>query len=295
MFHEYALEPAVISTWQSARHFLDAFGPWHGRFLAEYPRRWRRLVFEALTCGDVERHRIVERLNALDRRAWSPRQGAVYDGTQNWRDNVEAEHKRVPFRAVVVTGEPHEIFIEADSVTDLEPLWRVEPGRAVPRTPADFVRALDLLLQASRHIAIVDPYFRADQDDKLQPFLHLCRAVAGRMVTIDLHACDEQFAHHEFVRVAQRVLPGMLPNGMSVTLRSWKLRPRGQEFHNRFVMTDVGGVQFGNSIEQGDSGQSDRLSRLGDSERTLYWAWFYGTPAAYDLAGPELVVVGTAR
>ena len=43
MFHEYALEPAVLSSWERTRFFLDAFGPWKGRFLAEFPRKWKNL------------------------------------------------------------------------------------------------------------------------------------------------------------------------------------------------------------------------------------------------------------
>jgi hypothetical protein len=295
MFYEYALEPAVLSSWQSVRYFLDAFGPWKGRFLAEYPRRWKRMVFDGLACGPVEKLKIVERLKNLDPRSLSPRQEAPYDGNRSWRDNAEVEHARRAFRAVVVAGDPRGAFLEADDVTEAHPLWRVEPGQAVPRTPAAFARALDLLLQASRHVVLIDPYFRADQNDKLQPFVHLCRALVGRAVTIDLHACDAQFAHHEFVRVAQRALPGVLPNGLSVTLRSWRERQGGERFHNRFVITDVGGIQFGDSIEQGEAGQFDRLSILGGQERARIWALFYDPAPAFDPAGADLVLVGTAR
>src|SRR5688500_11863115 len=101
MFYEYAVEPAALSNWDRVRYFLDAFGPWRGRFLAEYPRKWKRMVIEALGCPDVEKHRIIERLRVLDKRTLSPRQAGHYDGGRTWRDNVEIEHRRQPFHAVI--------------------------------------------------------------------------------------------------------------------------------------------------------------------------------------------------
>lgn len=293
MFHEYALDPGVLSSWQAVRYFLDALGPWKGRLLAEYPRRWKKMVYEGLSCPDVEKHRIIERLRLLDARVFSPRQNGPYDGLQTWRDNAVREHARAPFRAVIVPSDAKGVFLEADQVTEEHLLWRVEPGRDVAREPVALVQALDLLLKASNHIAIIDPFFRADQSDKLMPLVHLCRAVAGRQVVIDVHASDAQLAHHEFERLARRALPANLPAGISVTLRSWKERPGGKRFHNRYLITNVGGVQFGDSIEAGDRGHSDRLSRLGALERDDHWARFYGGAPAFDLLC-EVVITSTA-
>jgi len=294
VFHEYALEPAVLGTWQSVRYFLDAFGPWRGRFLAEYPGKWKRMVYEGLSCPDYEKHKIIERLQRLDKRVFSPRRGAAYDPAQPWRANIIAEHKRQPFRAVIVvegpsTGE----LIECDEVTDAHPLWRVEPGSFVARDPAVFVRSLDLLFRSSSHLVVIDPYFRADQGDKLEALLHMCRAKFGRSVVIDVHRCDQQLAHHEFLRHAQRAVPKNLPAGVTVTFRSWTERRGGERFHNRYVLTDVGGVQFGDSIERGESGQFDRLSLLGHDERLRLWGQFYGSALAFDLAG-ELKISSTS-
>lgn len=295
MFYEYALEPDVLRTWQSVRFFLDAFGPWTGRFLARYPSKWKRMVYEATSsCAPVEKLRIVEKLNQLDDRVFSPARGATYDPTKPWRTNAIAEHQRMPFRAVVVAEGPSSgEVIEADLVSATNPLWRVEPGAAVRRDPAAIVRALDLLIRSSSHLVLVDPYFRADQGDKLDALLHLCRAMSGRRVVIDVHACDAQLAYHEFSRVAQRAVPQNLPSGITVTFRSWSERRGGERFHNRYVITDVGGVQFGDGIERGDAGQFDRVSLLGSDERLRLWTLFYGAPPAFDLAG-ELIIASAS-
>lgn len=293
MFYEYALEPAVLATWQSVRYFLDAFGPWKGRFLVAFPGKWKRMVYEGLSCPDYEKHKIIERLKRLDPCVFSLGRGATFDPAQPWRANAAAEHGRQPFRAVIVAEGPSVgEFIEADAVTDAHPLWNVEPGTAVARDPASFVRALQLLIRSSSHLALVDPYFRADQRDKLDALLHLCRATVVRSVTIDVHASDAVLAHHEFLRLARLAVPQNLPRGTTVTFRSWTERRGGDRFHNRYVITDVGAVQFGDGIERGDAGQYDRLSLLGPDERIRLWNQLYGSPTAFDLAG-ELEIQST--
>lgn len=299
MFHEYALEPTVLRSRDTVRYFLDAFGPWKGRFLFRYPdKKWLAMVRDFVLspeceARDIEKHWIIERLNRMDEHIFSPRR-APYDKAQPWRANATNEHARRSFRAVIVAEAPSEgAFIEADAVSEEHPLWRVEPGAAVARDPASIVRALDLLIRRSSHVVVVDAYFRADQGDKLDALLHLCRAMRDPHVVIDVHACDAVLAHHEFSRIARRAVPQNLPPGMSVTFRSWTERRGGERFHNRYVITDVGGVQFGDGIERGDVGQFDRLSLLGHDERLRLWNLFYGAPPGFDLAG-ELKISATS-
>lgn len=292
MFHEYALEPTVLSDWASARYFLEAFGPWKGRFLVEYPKTWKKLVREGLNCKDIEKHRIIERLHTIDRRIFVRRDDAKYDTALTWRENATIEHERKPFHAVIVSSNPVAEFLEADIVSDDHPLWRVEPGQNIPRTAVDYVKTLSPLLHASRHIAIIDPHFRADNADKTHIISQLYQALSGRPVKIDIHVCEEHLSYHEFARIANRALPRILPPNFSLTLRSWAERRGGERFHNRFIITDLGGVQFGDGIQDGEKGQSDRLSLLGSTEHTRLWNLFYGNTRGFDLAGPDIVVTG---
>lgn len=81
MFREYAVEPAVISSWERARYFLDAFGPSKGRFLAEFPKGWTGEVYRRLKCPPVEKKRIEEKLSRLDKRVFSARDYAHSNAT----------------------------------------------------------------------------------------------------------------------------------------------------------------------------------------------------------------------
>ena len=47
MFHEFAIDPATLSTWQSYRYTIEKFGVEHGRLIARFPRFWQQLVYKA--------------------------------------------------------------------------------------------------------------------------------------------------------------------------------------------------------------------------------------------------------
>ena len=295
MFYEYALEPSVLSSWERTRYFLDAFGPWKGRFLAEFPRRWKRMVYDNLRCPDVERKRIEERLAALDRRIFSGRSGSPYDPSKPWLENALIEHRRARFRAIVANEAAGPDVLDAASVDDRNDLWRVDSGGIVPRDAAAFVGMIELLLAASSRIVLVDPFFRADQREKTDPLVAFCTALAGAASPVEVHFRDEPRSYAICMADAARVLPGILPDGFKVTLRCWKERQGGARLHNRYLLTDVGGVQFGDSIEVGDAGHEDRVSILDEPSRARRWEHYTGTPPAFDEAGRPQEFVGIPR
>jgi hypothetical protein len=285
MFHEYAVDPSVLSNWDKTRYFLDAFGPWRGRLLAEYPRRWKRLVYQQLRCPDIERKRIEERLAALDPRVFSGRSNAPFDPDDLWLDNAVRENERIPFRAIIATESRDPNVLDASAVDDREPLWRVDSGRRLPRAAADFVAAVRVLLAASRRVILVDPYFRADQREKSEPLVAFCSAVAGTQATIEVHFSDEPRSYELAMGQAEQYLPRLLPVGARVVLRCWRARERGERLHNRYLLTDIGGVQFGDGIEAGDVGQYDRVSILDEPSWSVLWEQYAGSTPAFDEAG----------
>jgi hypothetical protein len=293
MFYEYALEPAVLSSFERARYFLDAFGPWKGRFLAEYPRKWRKLVFENLHCEPREKLKVVERLNGLDKRVFSPRRDAPYDGTKGWLDNAQAEHARRAFHAIIAM-ESHgkEFILDATHMDENDPRWKVDQGRLVSRDPALFAQALELLLKASSRIAMIDPYFRADQGDKTLPLTAFCNVLRGQNVALEIHASENDLAYAATIKHAERALPDAVPDGMKVTLMCWREKAGGARLHNRYLLTDIAGVQFGDSIERGEAGHQDRVSILEERSRLELWEQYLGTPPAFDEAGPAREFAG---
>ena len=66
MLKEYALQPELLSSWSVCRDLFEKYGYGRGRVIARYPRRWERMVLDALNvCMPVEKLKIVERLTIL--------------------------------------------------------------------------------------------------------------------------------------------------------------------------------------------------------------------------------------
>jgi hypothetical protein len=296
MFYEYAIEPSVLSNWERTRYFIDAVGPSKGRFLAEYPKHWVRLVLSTLSCGDYEKKRIVERLElAKKNRVFFRRSGAPFDGTKSWLDNVEVEHAspRGPFHAIIATeARSNDFIIDAAHLDENHARWKIEQGRLVPREPIVFAKMLDLLFRASSRVVIIDPYFRADQDDKTRPLTEFCNLLLGSATTIEVHFADEPRGYQPCMDDAARALPNVVPDGMKVTMHCWKERTGGPRLHNRYVITDVCGVQFGDSIERGETGHLDRVSILEEPSRAKLWDQFVGVAPAFEAAGVPGVFEG---
>jgi len=292
MFHEFALEPAVLSSWDRARYFLDAFGPWKGRFLAEYPKRWKKIVIDRLNCQPVERLRIVERLVQLDKRVFRSRSGAPYDEARTWLQNAETEHQRLPFHAIVAAASstnPH--VLNGAEVDDRSDMWRIEQGRLLFRRPEIIAHALELLCAVSTRVVVIDPYFCARDDDKTRPLVALCRLLP-RGASLEVHASDDKMSYAEAMRHAARAFPNVLPHGVKVTLHCWKPEAGGARFHNRYLLTEVGGVQFGDGVEMGGAAEQDHLTILDEPSRLALWEQYVGPHLAFTSAGPAREFVG---
>jgi hypothetical protein len=66
--------------------------------------------------------------------------------------------------------------------------------------------------------------------------------------------------------------------------------------HNRYLLTEIGGVQFGDSVEIGSVGETDRLSILEEKTRVALWN-DYVEPAttSFDRIGAAIVIRGTRQ
>jgi hypothetical protein len=104
-------------------------------------------------------------------------------------------------------------------------------------------------------------------------------------------------------------LPRIIPRGITVLLKRWRQneRGRGQLLHNRYILTDIGGVSFGAGLDA-NLRNSDRdaddisLNELDTDEVTLLdretydlrWDQYAGPNPAFVLAQEPIVIVGGA-
>src|ERR1041384_1649234 len=238
MLYEFALDPEVLSTWESFRYFIDRFGAHHGRIISRFPKRWKRMVYDAsLRCKPVERLRIVEILDKhvdtklLDRMR-------PYNGERSWLENAESEHYRHAFRAIITSANPRHlpgilIADECDETRDQNSLWVVPRSDRVSRKANAFVAAAGALISFSSELILVDAYFNPTKIEFRNPLQEFVRMIAARgaphRLEYNLRADYENApATQYFQKACQTRLPQILPAGTALKIVRWKEKVGGR-------------------------------------------------------------------
>ncbi len=306
MLHEYAVEPhAIGSDWQTFRYLIEKFGFDRGRLISEFPKRWFGEVYRASTgFTNVQRTYLVEVL-AQAKRNKVVRFGRPYDpNLGGWIDNALAQHANAPFQAIIAEANPAEedAVLAASEVNELHPLMISPHTWLVRRVGSVLADAMGPMLRCARTLLLVDRFFDisdARYQETLKACLDVVRSSGGNCVRCEIHFCDDDRRPSiDFIeRNAHRWLRGVIPVGMSIALFAWHEKDMGEDFHARYLLTDVGGI----TVDAGFSAEGDhqkvQLALLpSDLVQTKLEAFGRGA-SVYDLVEPVLEVGadGTVR
>ena len=312
MIHEYALEPELVASWHDrmrGRFFIDKFGLGTGRIVSRYPGSWKRQVwdeFEKTFSGSPgEKEQARGRIEELIKRlatAMTKRPGLPGDGP-DWFANAEKEHERKSFHAILARDNPHHNtgVIRVDDILEYKAkAWNVPEGAIlVSRTAEEMAKCVAPMLSCATKILFVDPYFRATEERFRKPlamFLQNVDTQALKRGAIELHTADRDKAPswQVFKQECKDNLPSLLPADVLLTVYRWKNREGGEKLHNRYILTDIGGVSFNTGLDEGDSGTTDDVSRLGANTYAKRWNDYAGPNFAFDLDGEPFPVEGQA-
>lgn len=294
MIHEYALEPELVATWHDRvtfRFFVEMFGFGRGRVVSRYPKKWRTLVWEAFGANDSEIER--KRIETLLTQLLAPevrRQDHVWTAEQDWLANAETEHARRPFHAILARANPRaraEVLLADDVLAGTPPAWNAPQSLVVPRTAAAMAQCVTPMLHSATRVLFIDPHFRASRLRCRNP-LAAWLQVIPQGATVELHtgnATDNAPNWTYFKGECENSLPAILVPGTQITVRRWKNRPGGEMLHNRYILTDVGGVQFGVGLDEGDPGMTDDVMLLEANVFNRRFQDFAGPAYAFDIEG----------
>ena len=86
-----------------------------------------------------------------------------------------------------------------------------------------------------------------------------------------------------------------IPQGLMVRFVRWRERDGGLRFHNRYILRQLGAVQFAHGLDEGQPGEEDDLTLLDKGQFDRRWASYAGAAPAFDLNDPPVEVSGTRR
>jgi len=262
MLHEYALDPNVLNTWQSFRYLIENFGVSEGRIISQYPKKWKRMVYEACSaCKDVELSRIEQRLADIDDKLLKC--ACPFDPALPWFTN--AEKCRDSFRAVISGANPnrHDNVLIADDIQCNEPLWGVPREKPVERVAGTMAACAAKLLAHAREILFVDPHFdpaKSRYRNTLKAFLEKVTD-PSRVKRIEYHVANslpDEYFQQEYTEKVSR----LLRLGITVRFIRWQEADGGDSLHPRYILTELGGIRFEHGLDEEPGGPTVDVSLL---------------------------------
>ena len=297
LIYDYALEPELVarcdpSLWRYLK--IEKKFSWDAGFVVVlYPDNWETRIKKL-----VKDRRQLDLLLELIK-TW-PKVVRPASGWHHhtWLENAEKENF-YPFHAILALCNPRRKANVA-SVKDIDSkasLWRSNPPPSITvnRTAASMAACVKPMLRYAKRIRFIDPHFCPLYDRfkaPLRKFLPIiCYGKSGDKVTLEYHV-KANGDWNTFKNNCQAHLPCLIPTDFKITICRWKNKNRGEHFHNRYILTDIGGVSFGNSISQQPQG-TDTICRLSSNDCLQWISKFSGHAPAFD---PEekVTICGTA-
>jgi hypothetical protein len=309
VIHEYALEPELVAGLterSAARYFAEKLGLGQPRLVSRYPKRWKALAWEAFQqrhpdCSDGQRKIVEELIQRLSEKMVR-RIDVSWQQGLSWLENAEREHDRNPFRGILARANPRRrdaVLVERDLDEQSSALWAVARGTTVDRRARSMAELIRPMLRCCGTVIFIDPYFGPERPGyrrSLEAFLSTL--VAGRRdvgsVRVEVQTEAKSTAEF-FSSECQAQLGKHIPAGLSVKLRRWTQRQGGETLHNRYILTDLGGLIFAHGLDEGKSGETDDVSLMDREQYILRWNQYVSDAPAFDSAEEPVVVIGSKK
>ena len=261
------------------------------------------MVIASLSETGLKRTKMVERIKKLDDRML-PRQHE-WNPEKDWLTNAEDEHEERPFHAILAKENPRskDFVLEGDDVEDDTPRFKIEGNITIPRSARKIATLVAPVLQHAEEILLIDSNFGPENSRHrhlMKKFL--AAAISGRgtspLKRVEIHLKEKAIKNKKqsaafFRSQALEKLPHLIPECMNVRLVRWSDGDSNDRFHNRFILTDRGGLQFGDGLEAGKG--KDQISRFGKNTETyLHLRKLYARDSSTLDFIDEVEIVGTS-
>lgn len=277
MIYEYALDPSLVARWaiEGAGLKVRQFGMDQRRLVSDFPKNWKGRVYGEFykqfgyDDSSLEFQHAQPSLDAYLQilgEDMVPRAREI-SVDADWLSEAILEHRQRRFHAILASIDsedaPEALITEVAMNEVGDRRWQLPTINRTPKSALDIAEALGPILRIASRIFLIDPNFSAAKDRFLDTFVAILQRALGSdralcvfpVITVitgveQAHKMKEgEFTPEQMSRVAsdicgnaQRDLPRHIPSGMAVHLIVLKNPSYGDPLHNRFVLTDVGGV-----------------------------------------------------
>ncbi|BEU94305.1 hypothetical protein ACDW_00100 [Acidovorax sp. DW039] len=323
MIYEYAIDPDLVKDWVLDRDvgLAPQFGLDHRRIVSDVAENWVGEVYGALLSHfnwdntDPEFIDAEQFMSALMEFLRQSTSRGTRRTAQPWMDQVLRAHRDEAFHAIL-SREPVqecEAAITPEVTRDLRnPRWYLPTVDVTKKTAAALAQQLAPLLRLASRIILIDPYFKADSPGyrevlsallqtalntraagRALPSVTLISGVADRDREASVRPRAEQLlneARHRCGMALER-LGAAVPKGMSVTFQCAAAFADGDELHNRYLLTDVGGASLPYGTHPAGERVYDDITPLFEGQYRARWKQ-YSKAEGLNVIGDPVVVRG---
>jgi hypothetical protein len=255
MNDDFLIEPRSVSDYDIFFALIGSMGFSNSRYIIEMPRSWRREVHEILEkWPDGPRQLAARKLleNAANAGVFV-RSGLPFSRELSWRENARPLYERSQGIFVSAKDEctglpncvtPEEFFGEKRAKF-------LKARRSVEFLPtAEAIGELcRRLIECSKEIIVVDPFFKLQRQSNLRPLRELiaiASKTACKKIILFSRENDELETLDSFVEEVLR------RSGLNLEVVQVSGEPGGNhvDFHARFVFSRKGGIQFDYGIRE---------------------------------------------
>jgi hypothetical protein len=208
----------------------------------------------------------------------------------DWLNEFLLAHRENPFDAIVTLLTSRETCARAaDFVYSVEAfveshiLANYQCSRRVKREASEFVKVLGSILLYSRSILLIDPHIDTTYQRYKRPLSALINAAFDRgrysapsLFEIHLKAKDDTSAQETAMK--NDLLP-LLKRGAKARVVLWGEKETQEVFHNRFILTDLCGIEVGKGLDEPKHGglDHDDWCVMAENHRQVIWSQFRGS------------------
>lgn len=230
--------------------------------------------------------------------------------TLPWDGSFVDEHNRFPFYTILTQEINNPDRLPFKDLNWLRTrgclLFNHSDGVATIRNPNRLCEAIRPLLQNSSKISFIEPYFSAeDRFKRVYELYFKAIASASSIRTKDgtrelsiicsagVRTGHQEMPSEEFEKSCKETYQGILPPGFTLIIHRIKKIDYKQEIHDRFILTDIGGITIGHGTDANLCPKTESCATIKLLNRELWnkWSNVY-TPQSQDFnwSDPPVVI-----
>lgn len=326
MIYEYAIDPELVKDWvlnkdvglapqfgmDQRRLVSDIASNWEGEV---YGALWQHFEFDDTTPAFNDAYQFMTALMEFMRQG--PNRG-VKRTNRPWMEQALEVHRVEPFHAILSNDKVAgcDAVITPSVIGDLRNIkWYLPTIDVASKTSDSLANHLTPLLRLASHIVLIDPYF--DPDDpayrgvikallkkalssrapgRSWPSLTIMSGIDHRQKGKEsrTESPEQQWlrASKNRCELAREHLPRFVPKGMEITFQCIAPFADGDEVHNRYLLTDIGGASLPYGTHPVGERVFDDITPLFEGQYRKRWKQF-GKGEKLNIIGESVVVHGS--